>query len=174
MTIRHLIIGLAGWSGAGKTTLVVRLLPELIGRGLKVSTIKHAHHTFDVDDETKDSYRHRSAGAREVLVSSARRFALMSEHDEGGEPGLPVLLTRLAPCDLVLVEGFKRAPHAKIEIHRRANNKPLLYPDDPAIRAIACDSVIEGARLPLLDLNDIPAIADACLRFAAPFPDNAG
>lgn len=172
MSAHQPIIGLAGWSGAGKTTLVTKLLPELARRRLVVSTVKHAHHAFDVDDRTKDSYRHRQAGAHEVLISSARRFALMGEYDQGEEPGLAALLRRLQPCDLVLVEGFKREPHAKIEIRRSANNKPFLFPEDPAIRAVASDTVLDGLTLPLLDLNDIPAIADACLRFAAPFPQH--
>lgn len=162
------VIGLAGWSGAGKTTLLARLIPVLISRGLRVSTIKHAHHDFDVDTVGKDSWRHREAGATEVLVSSAQRFALMHELRGGREPELPELLARLAAVDLVIVEGFKRAPHRKIEVYRAALGKPLLYPDDPAIVAIASDPVI-AAPLPASHLDDIEAIAAMALAAAAPF-----
>lgn len=164
------VIGLAGWSGAGKTTLLVKLLPELIGRGLRVSTVKHAHHGFDVDSQGKDSFRHRQAGAQEVLVSSARRFALMGEYRDESEPPLAELLTRLAAADLVIVEGFKSEAHAKIEIHRQAVGKPLLHPHNASIKAIASDVALEGLHLPRFDLNDISGIADACLRYAAPYP----
>src|SRR5215471_322925 len=121
------IIGLAGWSGAGKTTLVAKLIPSILARGLKVSTLKHAHHAFDVDQPGKDSYLHREAGATEVLVASSRRFALMHELRGAKEPGLGELVGRLAPVDLILVEGFKRGNYPKIEIHRVANGKPFLY-----------------------------------------------
>jgi molybdopterin-guanine dinucleotide biosynthesis protein B len=161
------IIGLAGWSGAGKTTLAAKLLPELIGRGLTVSTVKHAHHAFDVDQPGKDSYLHRMAGASEVLVSSARRFALMHELRGAAEPTLPELLGKLSPVDLILVEGFKREAHPKIEVHRAANAKPWLYPEDAAIRAIASDIAPPDARLPHLPLDDIAAIADAAIAHAA-------
>lgn len=162
------LIGLAGWSGAGKTTLAAKLLPELIGRGLKVSTIKHAHHAFDVDQPGKDSYVHRMAGASEVLVSSARRWALMHENRGDAEPPLEELLAKLATVDLVLVEGFKREAHPKIEVHRAANAKPLLYPDDPAIRAIAADIPLPHAPLPVIDLDDVARITDAVIALAAP------
>lgn len=165
------VIGLAGWSGAGKTTLLIRLLPALKSRGITVSTIKHAHHSFDVDKPAKDSYRHRAAGAQEVLVSSANRFALMGEHGSDGEPCLATLLKRLAPCDLVLVEGFKREAHAKIEVYRSVNGKPFLHPGDTTIRAIASDVDVPGSRLPVMALDDIAAIASACLAHAAPLPD---
>jgi molybdopterin-guanine dinucleotide biosynthesis adapter protein len=160
------IFGLAGWSGSGKTTLLTALIPALIARGLSVSTIKHAHHAFDIDQPGKDSWRHRQAGAREVLVSSARRWALMHElrgADDDTEPTLDELLAHLSPVDLVLVEGFKRDPHPKIEVHRPSLGKPLLYPEDPHIVAVASDKPIAGAPLPLLPLGDAVAIADFML-----------
>ncbi|TPQ30157.1 molybdopterin-guanine dinucleotide biosynthesis protein B [Bradyrhizobium guangdongense] len=161
------VIGLAGWSGAGKTTLLTRLIPHFRADGLRVSVIKHAHHHFDVDVPGKDSWRHREAGAAEVLVSSERRWALMHELRGEGEPRLPELLEKLALVDLVVVEGFKREPHRKIEVHRAANNKPLLFPDDPGIVGIATDTPIE-TRLPTVHLDDIPAVAALLLRSAMP------
>ncbi len=125
------IFGLAGWSGSGKTTLVVQLIPALIARGITVSTVKHAHHEFDIDQPGKDSWRHREAGASEVMVASSRRWALMHEHRGAREPGLAALVAHLSPVDLVLVEGFKHEPHAKLEIHRPALGKPLLCPTTP-------------------------------------------
>ena len=157
------LIGLAGWSGAGKTTLLEKLIPELTGRGLSVSTLKHAHHAFDVDKPGKDSWVHRQAGATEVLISSANRFALMREHRGAPEPTLAELLERLAPVDLVLVEGFKRGPHPKIEVWRAANGKPFLHPEDPTIRAIASDQALDGMPLSVVDLNDTGAIANIVL-----------
>jgi molybdopterin-guanine dinucleotide biosynthesis protein B len=154
------VFGLAGWSGSGKTTLVTRLIPELARRGLRVSTVKHAHHAFDVDTPGKDSYEHRRAGATEVLVSSANRFALMRELRGAPEPTLEELLARLAPVDLVIVEGFKRHAHDKLEVHRPSVGKPLLAPDDPHIVAVASDAKLEGLKVPLLDLDDVAAIAD--------------
>ena len=161
------IIGLAGWSGAGKTTLLTRLIPHFEAQGLRVSVIKHAHHAFDVDVPGKDSWRHREAGAAEVLVASAKRWALMHELRGAAEPRLPDLLDKLSPVDLVVVEGFKREPHRKIEVHRAANGKPLLFPDDPGIVAIATDIAVE-TRLPTVHLDDIPAIATLLLRVAMP------
>jgi len=160
------VIGLAGWSGAGKTTLLRRLIPALVGRGLRVSTLKHAHHGFDVDQPGKDSWEHREAGATEVLVASARRWALMHELRGDAEPTLPELLARLSPVDLVVVEGWRRGAHPKIEVHRAANGKPLLFSDDPAIVAIASDAPVPGPALPWLPLDDIPVIADAALHYA--------
>ena len=160
------VIGLAGWSGAGKTTLMARLLPELGARGVSVSTIKHAHHRFDVDTPGKDSWVHRRAGARQVLVSSENRWALMTELRGAPEPGLLALLGQLSPVDLVLVEGFKRDRHPKIEVHRTANGKPWLHPEDPAIRAVASD-VRPAAALPWAPLDDAAAVADLVLRHAA-------
>ncbi|HEY0203240.1 MAG TPA: molybdopterin-guanine dinucleotide biosynthesis protein B [Acetobacteraceae bacterium] len=163
-----LVIGFAGWSGAGKTTLLRRLIPLLANAGLRVSTVKHAHHGFDVDQPGKDSWEHRQAGAQEVLVASAARWALMHEHRDAPEPGLPELLARLSPVDLVLVEGFKREAHPKIEVHRGALGKPLLHPGDPTIRAVASDVALPGCPVPLLDLDDVAAIADAARRAAVP------
>ena len=160
------LIGLAGWSGSGKTTLLTALIPALIRRGRTVSTVKHAHHAFDVDKPGKDSYLHREAGAHEVLISSQNRWALMHEHRGGPEPNLQELVTHLAPVDLVLVEGFKREGHPKIEIHRAELGKPVLYPDDPQMVAIASDPVLADAPIPHVSLNDIDAIADLVERHA--------
>src|SRR6516164_8638206 len=133
------IIGLAGWSGSGKTTLLAKVIPRIVARGLKVSTLKHAHHGFDVDQPGKDSHSHRMAGATEVLVSSANRWALVHELRGAPEPTLPELLKKLSPVDLVIIEGFKREGHPKLEVHRALVGKPLLHPDDPHIIAIAAD-----------------------------------
>jgi len=164
------VIGLAGWSGAGKTTLLTRVIPHLLGEGLRVSVIKHAHHSFDVDVPGKDSWLHRQAGAAEVLVSSGKRWALMHELRGVSEPGLPELLAKLSRVDLVVVEGFKSEPHRKIEVHRAANGKPLLFPDDPAISGIATDAAVETA-LPVAHLDDIPAIAAMMQRSAISVED---
>src|SRR5215475_403673 len=157
------VIGLAGWSGAGKTTLIVRLVPELVRRGLTVSTMKHAHHGFDVDQPGKDSYRHREAGASEVLVASERRWALMHENRDAGEPTAAELMRHMTPVDLLIVEGFKREGHDKLEIHRRETGKPLLYPDDPKIVAVLSDEALPGCHLPVIDIDDIAAAADSIL-----------
>lgn len=162
------VIGLAGWSGAGKTTLLTRLIPELARRGISVSTLKHAHHAFDLDTPGKDSYAHRQAGAREVLISSQRRWALMHELGGEAEEKLPALLQKLSPVDLVIVEGFKREPHAKIEVYRADNGKPPLHPGDPTIVAIACDSAFPEAGRPVVHLDDIAAIAEIVLAKAEP------
>jgi molybdopterin-guanine dinucleotide biosynthesis protein B len=159
------VIGLAGWSGAGKTTLLSKLIPHLVGRGLRVSTIKHAHHEFDVDLPGKDSWLHRRAGASEVLVSSDQRWALMHELRGASEPQLLELLAKISPVDLVIVEGFKRDPHRKIEVYRAANDKDFLFSKDPAIVAIASDVDIETA-LPVMHLDDIDAIADVMCKSA--------
>jgi len=159
------VIGLAGWSGAGKTTLLTRAIPHLLRQGLRVSVIKHAHHKFDVDTPGKDSWRHREAGAEEVLVSSGARWALMHELRGDREPALPELLAKLSPVDLVVVEGYKTDPHRKIEVHRAANGKPLLFPNDPAIVGIASDVDI-ATTLPTVHLDDIPALAALMLRSA--------
>src|ERR1700709_1835791 len=152
------VIGLAGWSGAGKTTLLSRVIPYLLGRGLRVSVIKHAHHEFDVDVPGKDSWVHRQSGAAEVLVSSTRRWALMHELRGASEPKIPELLAKMSRVDLVLIEGFKREPHRKIEVHRAARGKPPLFPDDPEIVGIASDTKLE-TRLPTVHLDDVPAVA---------------
>jgi molybdopterin-guanine dinucleotide biosynthesis protein B len=154
------IIGLAGWSGSGKTTLLVRLLPELTRRGLRVSTMKHAHHEFDVDQPGKDSYRHRAAGATEVMVASAARWALMHEHRGGDEPTAAQLMAHMTRVDLLIVEGFKREGHDKIEIHRQATGKPLLYPDDPHIVAVLSDQPLADCPLPVIDVDNAAAVAD--------------
>ena len=161
------VIGLSGWSGAGKTTLLTRVIPYLLGRGLRVSVIKHAHHDFDVDVPGKDSWVHRRSGATEVLVSSARRWALVHELRDAAEPRLPELLAKVSRVDLVIVEGFKREPHRKIEVHRLANNKPLLFPDDPNIAGIATDAAIETS-LPVAHLDDVEAVAGLMQRSAIP------
>ncbi len=163
------VIGLSGWSGAGKTTLLTRLIPCLAGRGVSISTLKHAHHRFDVDTPGKDSWAHREAGARQVLVASAHRWALMTELRGTPEPGMRALLAHLSPVDLVIVEGFKADTHAKIEVHRAANGKPWRHPEDPAIRAIASDVPPPSASaLPWAHLDDVPRIADLVLEFAVP------
>jgi len=154
------VMGFAGFSGSGKTTLIEALIPCLCARGLRVSLIKHAHHEFDVDIPGKDSWRHRKAGAHEVLVTSAQRWALMHELRGAPEPDLTAQLAHLSPCDLVLVEGFKREPFAKIEVRRRDHPTPALAPDDPWIVAVASDHPVDAGALPRLDLNDVPAIAD--------------
>ncbi|GAC1560761.1 MAG: molybdopterin-guanine dinucleotide biosynthesis protein B [Beijerinckiaceae bacterium] len=193
------VIGLAGWSGSGKTTLVTKLIPRLIARGLSVSTLKHAHHAFDIDRPGKDSYRHREAGACEVLIASAGRWALMHELREEHEPRLADLLRRLSAVDLVIVEGFKREAHAKIEVHRAALGKPFLFPHDPYIAALASDtppSTFPEARrairdpgavaldpgppsasgevghgLPFASLDDVEAICDLLAQHALPLAE---
>jgi molybdopterin-guanine dinucleotide biosynthesis protein B len=158
------VLGLAGWSGSGKTTLLVRLLPELTRRGIAVSTIKHAHHEFDIDQAGKDSYEHRAAGAREVLVASSRRYALMHELRGAREPTLDELIGRMAPVDLVLVEGYKRDAHDKIEVYRAALGKPPLGVGDTSFVAIATDSPAPGVSIPQLALDRPAEIADFIVR----------
>jgi len=162
------IIGLAGWSGSGKTTLLTKVIPCLIARGKRVSTLKHAHHAFDIDRPGKDSFAHRSAGATEVLVVSANRWALMHELRGAPEPALPQLLGKLSNVDLVLIEGFKREKFPKLEIHRVENGKPLLHPEDDWIVAVASDTPLPDASVPVVDLNDIDKIADLLLAEAMP------
>lgn len=158
------VFGITGWSGSGKTTLLVRLIPALVARGLSVSTVKHAHHGFDVDRPGKDSYEHRRAGATEVLIGSANRWALMHELRGVPEPALPELLARMSPVDLVLVEGFKRNPHPKIEVWRAATGKTPLFPEDPQILAVASDGAVPGCALPQFELDEIDAIAGFVVR----------
>ncbi|MFQ5783325.1 MAG: molybdopterin-guanine dinucleotide biosynthesis protein B [Alphaproteobacteria bacterium] len=153
------IFGLAGWSGSGKTTLLCRLLPELTGRGLRVSTVKHVHHTVDIDRPGKDSFRHRDAGATEVMIGSAKRWALLHEYRGEPEPTIDELLAHMTPVDLLIIEGFKRDAHPKIEVHRPVLGKTLLCRDDPHIVAVASDAPLDGLHLPVLNLNDPPAIA---------------
>ena len=163
------IIGLAGWSGSGKTTLITRLIPVLTARGVTASTIKHAHHAFDIDKPGKDSYEHRNAGAAEVLVASDNRWALMHELRGAPEPDLHELLAKLAPVDLVIVEGFKRTTPVKIEVHRSSLEKPLIYSNDPAVVAVASDvPVSPPSTISNLALDDIEAIADFVLMRAEP------
>ena len=152
------IFGFAGWSGSGKTTLIEKLIPRFVGAGLRVSLIKHAHHTFDVDQPGKDSYRHRHAGASEVLVTSSRRWVLMHELRGAHEPPFEEQVKRLSPCDLLLVEGFKHAPIPKLEVWRAEPGEAMLHPNDPHIVAVATDAEVD-ARLPVLNLNDDAAIA---------------
>ena len=157
------IFGFAGWSGSGKTTLIEKLIPRFVGAGLRVSLIKHAHHTFDVDHPGKDSYRHRHAGASEILVTSSRRWVLMHELRGAAEPPFEEQLKRLSPCDIVIVEGFKHAPIPKLEVWRAQTGEALLHPNDPHIVAVASDAKVE-TQLPLLNLNDVEGIAQFILR----------
>jgi molybdopterin-guanine dinucleotide biosynthesis protein B len=159
---------MAGWSGSGKTTLLTRLIPLLTARGLRIATLKHAHHEFDVDTPGKDSWKHREAGASEVIICSSRRWVQMHELGTAPEPTLGGLLQRVSPCDLVLIEGFKHERHPKLEVFRTAVGKPLLYPDDPQVVAIATDALLQGAHPPRVDLNDIAAVAECVLARAVP------
>ena len=158
------VFGIAGYSGSGKTTLLEKLIPQFTARGLKVSVIKHAHHGFDIDRPGKDSYRHREAGATEVLLSCNDRWALMHERRDEGEISLDELISRLAPCDLVLIEGFKQEPVPKLEVYRPENGKPPLFPERSDIVALATDDGIETT-LPKLPLNDVSAIADFVMNY---------
>jgi molybdopterin-guanine dinucleotide biosynthesis protein B len=151
------VFGFAGWSGSGKTTLIEKLIPRFAGRGLKVSLIKHAHHSFDVDQPGKDSYRHRHAGASEILVTSSRRWVLMHELRGTPEPSFEEQVRRISPCDLLIVEGFKHAPIPKLEVWRAVTGEPLLHPNDPHIVAIASDTRVE-TRLPQLSLDDAAGV----------------
>jgi molybdopterin-guanine dinucleotide biosynthesis protein B len=162
------IIGLAGWSGSGKTTLVTGVIPVLVGRGLKVATVKHAHHAFDIDQPGKDSWLHRDAGACEVAVVSSRRWAIVHEVREEPEPPLTDVLAKLSAVDLVIVEGFKRHAHPKLEVFRAAIGKPLLHPDDNCIVAIATDAPLPQAQVPVLMFADIEGIADMMQAEALP------
>lgn len=162
------VLGIAGWSGSGKTTLITKLIPLLAQRGIRVATLKHAHHAFDVDQPGKDSYEHRKAGACEVIVSSARRWVQMHEVGDGAEATLPQLLRRLSPCDLVLVEGFKTERHPKMEVFRAAVGKTALHPEDRRIVAIASDQQFPGAGVPVVDINNVAAVGDLVLARAEP------
>jgi molybdopterin-guanine dinucleotide biosynthesis protein B len=162
------VLGFAGWSGSGKTTLITKLIPLLVKRGLRIATLKHAHHSFDVDKPGKDSYEHRRAGAGEVIISSSQRWVQMHELNGGAEATLVQLLRRLSPCDLVLVEGYKSEKHTKIEVFRQAAGKDPLYPSDNHIVAIASDPMITGADIPVVDLNDIDAVGNMVFASAEP------
>jgi molybdopterin-guanine dinucleotide biosynthesis protein B len=164
------LFGFAGWSGSGKTTVIEQIIPDLRARGLVVSLIKHAHHAFDIDQPGKDSWRHRKAGCSEVLVTSSARWALMHELKGDAELTLVQALDQLSPCDLVLVEGYKRAAIPKLEIHRPAIGKPVLYPEDPHIVAIATDQPgrLRDAPVPVLDLSNVNALAELVISRAFP------
>ena len=153
------LFGIAGWSGSGKTTLLRGLIPLLVRRGITVSTVKHAHHAFDVDQPGKDSYVHREAGATEVMIGSTHRWALMHEHRGAPEPSLDELIRHMTPVDLLLIEGFKYAAYDKLEVHRPALGKPMLAPEDPHVVAVASDAPLPGLDRPVLPLNDPAAIA---------------
>jgi molybdopterin-guanine dinucleotide biosynthesis protein MobB len=161
MTYLKPVLGLAAFSGTGKTTLLEKLIPQLTEQGIRIGMVKHAHHEFDIDKPGKDSYRLRKAGAQQMLIASSQRQALMTENTTGQEPRLDELITRLNldDIDLVLVEGFKHVPFPKIELHRQALGKTLLYPEDPDIIAVASDHLADCGKLPSLDINDTAAIA---------------
>ena len=158
------VYGIVGWKNSGKTTLVERLVTEITGRGFTVSTVKHAHHAFDVDHKGKDSFRHRSAGAREVLLASRNRWALMHEIRDDAEPSLSEFLEKLSPVDLVLIEGYKRDSHAKVEAHRAETKQGLLALEAPTVTAVAANYVVEGLSVPQFDLDDVTAIASYILK----------
>jgi molybdopterin-guanine dinucleotide biosynthesis adapter protein len=162
------VFGVTGWKNTGKTTLTERLVAEITGRGLTVSTVKHAHHSAEIDEPGRDSHRHRQAGAAQVILATPVRWAMMSELRGAAEPALEDLLAHLAPVDLVLIEGYKRAPHPKIEAHRPEPGHPLLARESPSVRAVAStlpasDALFAGLTVPVLDLNAVPAIADFIL-----------
>ena len=159
------VVGIAGWSGSGKTSLIVRLIPELVARGYRVATLKHAHHDFDLDTPGKDSFEHRAAGASEVAIGSSTRWALMGDYGGGPEMTLEQMLARMSPADIYLVEGYKGASHAKIEVHRREMRTNLICTGNPSVIAVASDAAaddprIAGLDIPVLDLGDTAAIAD--------------
>jgi molybdopterin-guanine dinucleotide biosynthesis protein B len=162
------VIGLAGWSGSGKTTLVTKVIPVLVERGLRVATVKHAHHDFDTDQPGKDSWLHRRAGASEVAIVSDRRWAIIHELGREAEPELMEVLVKLSPVDLVIVEGFKRHPHPKLEVYRAEVGKPLLHPDDDCIVAVATDNALPQAQVPVVMLDDIETIANVLQAEALP------
>lgn len=164
------VLGIVGWSGSGKTTLLTSLIPVLTAQGLRIATLKHAHHEFDVDQPGKDSYEHRKAGACEVIVSSARRWVQMHEAGDGAEATLGELLARVSPCDLILVEGFKTEGHPKLEVFREAAGNLPLHPQDPCVVAIASDRSFPDAGIPVVDLNDVRAVADLVLERAEALP----
>ncbi|MFY9841289.1 MAG: molybdopterin-guanine dinucleotide biosynthesis protein B [Xanthobacteraceae bacterium] len=162
------VIGLAGWSGSGKTTVVTKVIPVLVERGLRVATVKHAHHDFDTDQPGKDSWLHRRAGASEVAIVSDRRWAIIHELRQEAEPELMEVLAKLSPLDLVIVEGFKRHPHPKLEVYRAEVGKPLLHPDDDCIVAVATDKALPQAQVPVVMLDDIETIANVLQAEALP------
>ena len=151
--------GITGWKNAGKTSVMERLVAEFVARGLRVSTLKHAHHTFEIDHEGRDTFRHRAAGAAEVLVSSGTRWALMSELRGDPEPALDALIAKMTLVDLVLIEGWKTSPHPKLEVWRAETGHPLIAPGDETIQAVATDTSLD-LNIPVLELNDTQALAD--------------
>ncbi|MBO6852159.1 MAG: molybdopterin-guanine dinucleotide biosynthesis protein B [Marivivens sp.] len=157
------VYGVTGWKNTGKTGLVERLVTEISARGFSVSTLKHAHHATEIDQPGRDSYRHREAGAQEVLVASPNRWALMHELRGTDEPPMEELLAKMSPVDLVIIEGYKRGPHPKVETHRTQAGRDLLAPENPTIRAVASDSAHDGLSVPVFDLDDTSAIADFIL-----------
>ncbi|MEZ5824514.1 MAG: molybdopterin-guanine dinucleotide biosynthesis protein B [Geminicoccaceae bacterium] len=161
------VIGIVGWKNNGKTTLVVKLVEFLVSKGLRVSTVKHAHHTVELDSPGKDTWRHRQAGASEVLLATSKRWVLMHEIGKEEEPPLDTLLERITPCDIVVVEGFKRFSHPKIEVHLEKRGQPLLAAGDPTIVAVASDHPID-LDIPVFDIDDVEAIAGIALEKAAP------
>jgi molybdopterin-guanine dinucleotide biosynthesis adapter protein len=162
------IIGFAGWSGSGKTTLIAKVIPRMVARGLSVSTVKHAHHGFDVDTPGKDSHTHRLAGATEVLVASGRRWALMHELRDEDEPTIYALLEKMSPVDLVLIEGFKSARHTRIEVYRGAVGKPPFHPENPHVAGIVSDTPFPAAGRPVIHIDDIDGVVALILAKAEP------
>jgi molybdopterin-guanine dinucleotide biosynthesis adapter protein len=158
------IFGFAGWSGSGKTTLVKAVIPALIERGLKISTIKHTHHNFDIDRPGKDSFEHRAAGAHEVVITGAARWALLHENRGEPEPDINAMLSRMSPVDLVIIEGFKSYAHPKMEVYRPEVGKPIICADDPSVVAVASTMKLD-VTIPQLDLNDVEAIAEFVINF---------
>lgn len=165
------VLGIVGWSGSGKTTLITKLIPVLTNRGIRVATLKHAHHAFDVDHPGKDSHEHRKAGACEVIISSSRRWVQMHELGNQPEATLAELLARVAPCELILVEGFKTERHPKLEVFRHSVGKSPLHPSDSRIVAIATDEASPNAGVPVVNLNDVAAVADLVWQRAEPLKD---
>ena len=159
------IFGMIGWSGSGKTTLIKQLIPELIGRGYSVSSMKHTHHDFDIDKPGKDSYEHRVAGAKQVLITGSKRWALLNENRDQGEASIDQLLEKMDPVDLVLIEGFKKYPHAKLEVYRPSVERPLIASSDTSVVAIATDEKVDGGGLPVIDLNNVAAVADFIIEY---------
>ena len=158
------MFGVAGWSGSGKTTLVKAVIPALIERGLKISTIKHTHHNFDIDRPGKDSFEHRAAGAHEVVITGAARWALLHENRGEPEPDINAMLSRMSPVDLVIIEGFKSYSHPKMEVYRPEVGKPIICTDDPSVVAVASTASLD-VNIPQLDLNDVEAIAEFVINY---------
>jgi molybdopterin-guanine dinucleotide biosynthesis protein B len=159
------IFGMIGWSGSGKTTLIKLLIPELISRGYSVSSMKHTHHDFDIDKPGKDSFEHRVAGAKQVLISGSKRWALLNENRDQHEPSVDDLLEKMEPVDLVLIEGFKKYPHSKLEVYRPSAERKLIAREDTSVVAIATDEDVDGGGLPIIDLNNVAAVADFVIAY---------